>query len=115
MTDRELEISNLKEIITELEDKLLEERKIKTSIEQKYEIELNHLREKQHSVQKMVETEISFEEIKQNGDAASGRESITSSEDSILRQQNLELQQEAERWKNEYKLLLSQVSIKKMQ
>lgn len=113
MTDKDLEISNLREILTELEEKLLEEQKFKSINEQKHSDELNELCKQYES--KLVETRTNISDFKQNGEVLSDRGSILS-EDSAgdyqvqcntLKQQTLQLQSQVEHWRTEYELLKS--------
>lgn len=122
MTDKDLEISNLREIIAELEEKLLDEQKQKLINEQRHTDELKEMM-KQHIMElKLTESRINSagssgdQEIRQNGEILSDRGSILSSDDgisdmqtqnNILKQQLYQAQNQAEHWKTEYDLLVS--------
>lgn len=122
MTDKDLEISNLREILTELETKLLEEQRQKLITQQRHSTEIKDLLN-QHLIElKLTESRINSagssgdQDIRQNGEIHSDRGSILSSDDgvcdvsaqnNILKQQLFQAQNQAEHWRTEYDLLAS--------
>lgn len=121
MTDKDLEISNLREIIAELEEKLLEEQKQKLILEKRHCNEIKELCQQHLNELKISESRNSSgtgdHDIKQNGEISSDKTSILSSDEDVqmqcntLKQQINEFQTQVEHWKTEYELLASQHNV----
>lgn len=114
MADKDFEITKLRESISELEDNISQKDKCISEMEHTHKMELKEL--KNNYVRQLKECEarhtstLHENEIKQNGDLHSDKASVVSSDDGqnqIISKQFIQLEQEKERWKTEYGLLLA--------
>lgn len=113
MADKDFEITNLRERLVELEEKIKQIDKEKSELEHNHKMELReiknaHARQLKECEARYASTSSVIEAVKQNGDVQSDRGSVISSEDGLdPSKQLLQLEQEKERWKTEYELLLA--------
>lgn len=112
MADKDLEISNLREQVSELQEKVHSKEDFISDLVDKHKIQIKELKHSQ--LQKLKECEAKHASIssdleaRQNGDAFSDKLSTVSSEEGhVTSKQLLQLEQEKERWKTEYELLLA--------
>lgn len=113
MADKDLEISNLREQVSELQEKVSSKEDFISDLVNTHKIQIKEL--KHSHLQKLKECEAKYASIssdleaRQNGDAFSDKLSTVSSEEGqqVTSKQLLQLEQEKERWKTEYELLLA--------